>query len=88
MTKTAKRLKKVKWGIDAAYPSCYDVGMPNQRATNKKQFTAAFDKAELAAIDNEARKLGITRTEFLRMAAMKEVRRMLEERRMKEERTP
>lgn len=58
--------------------------MPNQRATNKKQFTAAFDKAELAAIDNEARKLGITRTEFLRMAAMKEVKRMLQEKSMKE----
>ncbi len=66
------------------YPTCYDVGMPNQRATNKKQFTAAFDKAELAAIDNEARKLGITRTEFLRMAAMKEVKRMLQEKSMKE----
>lgn len=66
------------------YPTCYDVVMPNQRATNKKQFTAAFDKAELAAIDNEARKLGITRTEFLRMAAMKEVKRMLQEKSMKE----
>lgn len=79
-----KKLKKSENNVDTVYPTCYDVDMPNQRATNKKQFTAAFDKAELAAIDNEARKLGITRTEFLRMAAMKEVKRMLQEKSMKE----
>lgn len=53
--------------------TCYYVGMPGQRATNKKQFTAAFTKDELAAIDAAAARLGITRTEFLRRAAMRQV---------------
>lgn len=43
--------------------------MPGVRATDKKQFTAAFKKDELEKIDAEARKMGITRTEFLRRAA-------------------
>jgi len=47
--------------------------MPGQRATDKKQFTAAFKKAELAAIDAAAARLGLTRTEFLRRAAMRQV---------------
>ncbi len=49
--------------------------MPGQRATNKRQFTAAFTKDELAAIDAAAAKLGVTRTEFLRRAAMREVKK-------------
>lgn len=47
--------------------------MPGQRATDKKQFTAAFKKDELNAIDTVAARLGLTRTEFLRRAAMREV---------------
>jgi hypothetical protein len=47
--------------------------MPGQRATDKRQFTAAFKKEELAAIDSMAARLGLTRTEFLRRAAMREV---------------
>lgn len=47
--------------------------MPGQRATDKKQFTAAFKKDELNAIDAIAARLGLTRTEFLRRAAMREV---------------
>lgn len=47
--------------------------MPGQRATNKRQFTAAFTKEELAAIDAAAARLGVTRTEFLRRAAMRQV---------------
>lgn len=48
--------------------------MPNKRADNKKQFTAAFRREELARIDALAQKLGITRTEFLRRAAAEAVR--------------
>ena len=51
----------------------YSPVMPGQRATNKKQFTAAFTKDELAAIDAAAARLGVTRTEFLRRAAMRQV---------------
>lgn len=47
--------------------------MPGQRATDKKQFTAAFKKDELAAIDAAAARQGLTRTEFLRRAAMRQV---------------
>lgn len=57
--------------------------MPGQRATNKKQFTAAFTKEELAAIDSAAVRLGLTRTEFLRRAAMRQVQ--LENQKKKEE---
>ncbi len=57
--------------------------MPGQRATNKKQFTAAFTKEELAAIDDAASRLGVTRTEFLRRAAMRQVQ--LENQKKKEE---
>lgn len=49
--------------------------MPGQRATNKRQFTAAFTKDELAAIDAAAARLGVTRTEFLRRAAMRQVQK-------------
>ncbi len=48
--------------------------MPNKRADNKKQFTAAFRREELDRIDALAQKLGITRTEFLRRAAAEAVR--------------
>ena len=48
--------------------------MPGQRATNKRQFTAAFTKDELAAIDAAAERLSLTRTEFLRRAAMYQVK--------------
>ena len=52
----------------------YDLNaMPGQRASNKKQFTAAFTKEELAKIDEMANKMGISRTEFLRRAAMEAV---------------
>ena len=47
----------------------YNVGMPGQRAANKKQFTAAFTVDELKSIDEAAKREGITRTEFLRRAA-------------------
>ena len=50
------------------------MGMPGQRASDKKQFTAAFKKEELDAIDYVASRLGLTRTEFLRRAAMREVK--------------
>lgn len=43
--------------------------MPGVRATNKKQFTAAFQRSELDDIDKLAKKLGFTRTELLRRAA-------------------
>lgn len=53
---------------------CYSTVMPNKRADDKKQFTAAFRKEELARIDAFAQKLGITRTEFLRKAAEEALR--------------
>lgn len=59
--------------VDKVGYTCYIVVMPGQRATDKKQFTAAFKKAELAAIDAAAARLGLTRTEFLRRAAMRQV---------------
>lgn len=59
--------------------------MPNKRADNKKQFTAAFEKVELEAIDAMARELGMTRTEFLRLAAMKEVKRISKDKKQKDQ---
>ncbi len=59
--------------VDKVGYTSYDTHMPSQRASNKKQFTAAFTKDELAQIDKMAKELGITRTEFLRRAAMEAV---------------
>ena len=47
----------------------YNADMPGKRASNKRQFTAAFPVDELRAIDEAARSAGITRTDFLRRAA-------------------
>ena len=42
--------------------------MPNSRASNKQQFGLTFKKSEVAAIDKRCEELGITRTDFFRMA--------------------
>ncbi len=44
--------------------------MPNQRATNKKQFGVTLTKEVVAAIDADAAKLGITRTDYIREAVL------------------
>lgn len=44
--------------------------MPNQRASNKKQFGVTLSKDELSKIDEVAKKMGITRTEFIRRATL------------------
>lgn len=44
--------------------------MPNQRATNKKQFGLTLTKEVVAAIDADAAKLGITRTDYIREAVL------------------
>lgn len=43
--------------------------MPNQRDKNKKLFSVSIDKKTLAQIEEACKELGITRVEFLRMAA-------------------
>lgn len=61
----------------------YDPLMPNQRASNKKQFGVTLTKAEVAAIDAAAAKLGITRTDYIREAVLmklpKEVAKQLKD---------
>lgn len=49
--------------------------MPNQRDPAKKLFSIAVDKKDLEKIEAAARQLGITRTEFIRLAAKKELER-------------
>ena len=44
--------------------------MPNQRAVNKKQFGITLTKEEVARIDAAAKEAGLTRTEFMRQAAL------------------
>lgn len=44
--------------------------MPNQRAVNKKQFGITLTKEEVARIDAAAKEAGMTRTEFMRQAAL------------------
>jgi uncharacterized protein (DUF1778 family) len=44
--------------------------MPNQRAVNKKQFGITLTKEEISRIDAAAREAGMTRTEFMRQAAL------------------
>lgn len=44
--------------------------MPNQRAANKKQFGITLTKEEIDRIDEAARAAGLTRTEFMRRAAL------------------
>lgn len=44
---------------------------PNQRATDKQQFGITLKKDELAKIDKSAKRLGLTRTEFMRRASLK-----------------
>lgn len=44
--------------------------MPNQRAANKKQFGITLTKEEIAKIDAAAKAAGLTRTEFMRRAAL------------------
>lgn len=44
--------------------------MPNQRAVNKKQFGITLTKEEVARIDAAAQAAGMTRTEFMRQAAL------------------
>ena len=46
------------------------MGMPNQRAVNKKQFGITLTKEEVARIDAAAKEAGLTRTEFMRQAAL------------------
>jgi len=43
--------------------------MPNQRDKNKKLFSVSMDKKTLALIEAACKELGISRVEFLRMAA-------------------
>lgn len=47
--------------------------MPNQRDKNKKLFSVAVDKKMLAEIEKEAKKLGISRVEYLRLAAVEKL---------------
>ena len=44
--------------------------MPNQRAANKKQFGITLTKEEIDRIDAAAAAAGMTRTEFMRRAAL------------------
>ena len=44
--------------------------MPNQRAANKKQFGITLTKEEIDRIDEAAKAAGLTRTEFMRRAAL------------------
>lgn len=44
--------------------------MPNHRAANKKQFGITLKKDEVDRIDAAARAAGLTRTEFMRRAAI------------------
>ncbi len=45
--------------------------MPNQRASNKRQFGVTLTVEELKAIDEAAKKMQVTRTEFIRLASLK-----------------
>lgn len=56
--------------MTVGHTSCYIVVMPNQRAVNKKQFGITLTKEEVARIDAAAQSAGMTRTEFMRKAAM------------------
>lgn len=49
--------------------------MPNQRDKNKKLFSIAIDKKVLAAVEEAARRMGLTRVEFLRIAAEEKLAR-------------
>ncbi|MGN0828184.1 MAG: ribbon-helix-helix protein, CopG family [Akkermansia sp.] len=49
--------------------------MPNQRAADKRQFGVTLKKDEVAAIDAAAARLGITRTEFIRIATLEQIKR-------------
>ena len=49
--------------------------MPNQRAADKRQFGVTLKKDEVAAIDAAAARLGMTRTEFIRMATLEQLKR-------------
>lgn len=62
--------KKDKKSIDRLDTPCYSMGMPNQRAANKKQFGVTLTKEEVARIDAAAAALGMTRTEFIRQSAL------------------
>lgn len=44
--------------------------MPNQRARDKRQFSVVFTKEELAEVDALAEYYGMSRTAFLRQAAV------------------
>lgn len=52
--------------------------MPNQRAADKRQFGVTLKKEEIALIDAAAARLGITRTEFIRLATMEQVKKEME----------
>lgn len=56
--------------VDRLDSPSYDPPMPNQRATNKKQFGLTLTKEVVAAIDADAAKLGITRTDYIREAVL------------------
>lgn len=45
--------------------------MPNKRAANMRNVTTTFDKDDLAKVDAAARAAGMTRSEYMRLAALK-----------------
>lgn len=53
--------------------TCYHGGMPNQRDKNKKLFSVSMDKKLLAQIEKICKEMGISRVEFLRLAAQEKL---------------
>ncbi len=49
--------------------------MPNQRDPKKRLFSVSIDRKVLEKIEEECRKLGISRVEYLRMAALEKLKR-------------
>lgn len=49
--------------------------MPNQRDKNKKLFSVSMDKRLLAQIEKICKEMGISRVEFLRLAAQEKLAR-------------
>lgn len=49
--------------------------MPNQRDKNKKLFSVSIDKKVLAAVEEAAKRMGLTRVEFLRIATEEKLAR-------------
>lgn len=61
--------KGAKFVLTRCVSPLYSWVMPNQRDKNKKLFSVSMDKKVLAQIEAACKELGITRVEFLRLAA-------------------